>query len=100
MTKKELARLIAEDFDITHKFAQQLVQGTFDRIIDVLVKEGRIELRNFGVFMVKQRGWRKAHVPPTGQIVDVAPRRVITFRAGREMEDKVQVKKPAKGRGK
>jgi len=67
---------------------------TFDGITQTLVEEGRIELRNFGVFEVKKRKPRKARNPRTGEKVKVPARLVVTFKAGREMEDRVgQLKK-------
>jgi integration host factor subunit beta len=60
------------------------------------VSDGRIELRNFGVFEVKQRKPRKARNPRTGERVDVASKNVVTFQPGKEMEERVrQYAKPA-----
>jgi len=52
--------------------------------------EKRIELRNFGVFEVKQRKARKARNPRTGERVDVEPKNVVTFKPGKEMEERVK----------
>jgi hypothetical protein len=54
------------------------------------VEERRIELRNFGVFEVKERAARKARNPRTGQRVDVPEKFVVTFKPGKEMEEKVR----------
>ncbi|MBX9579468.1 MAG: HU family DNA-binding protein, partial [Gemmataceae bacterium] len=51
---------------------------------------GRIELRNFGVFEVKQRKPRKARNPRTGARVDVEAKNVVTFQPGKEMEERVR----------
>ena len=90
MTKKEIAKTIAEKVGITQIQAQEIVQCVFDGITDTLVKEGRIELRNFGVFEVKKRKPRKARNPKTGEKVRVPARMVVTFRAGRVMEERVR----------
>jgi nucleoid DNA-binding protein len=66
------------------------VQKTFDAIVETLCEEGRIELRNFGVFEVKKRAARKARNPRTGQRVDVPQKFVVTFKPGKEMEEKVR----------
>jgi hypothetical protein len=47
-------------------------------------------LRNFGVFEVKQRAARKARNPRTGAKVEVPAKFVVTFKPGKEMEEKVQ----------
>jgi DNA-binding protein HU-beta/integration host factor subunit beta len=51
--------------------------------------EGRIELRNFGVFEVKKGKPRQARNPRTGEKVKVPARLVVTFKPGREMEERV-----------
>lgn len=89
MTKKDLAKQIAEAVNINQLDALKIVQMTFDGIIDTLVEEGRIELRNFGVFEVKKRQAREARNPKTGEKVMVPPRSVVTFKPGREMEQRV-----------
>ena len=67
-----------------------IVQKTFDAIVEALVTEGRIELRNFGVFEVKPRAARKARNPRTGEKVLVAAKNVVTFKPGKEMEERVR----------
>ena len=58
--------------------------------MNTLIEQGRIELRNFGVFEVKRRKARKARNPRTGEKVDVPPKCVVTFKPGKEMEEKVR----------
>jgi nucleoid DNA-binding protein len=89
MTKKEIARKIAEHFGINQLLALEAVQMVFDGIIEALVNEGRIELRNFGVFEVKRRRAKQARNPRTGEGVSVPERSVVTFKPGREMEERV-----------
>ena len=59
MTKKEIVKKISEDIGLTQLKTKDIVQRTLDAIIQTLVSEGRIELRNFGVFEVKQRAPRR-----------------------------------------
>ena len=98
VTKKEIVRDICERANkeklmkgnLTQLATKEIVQWTFEAIIATLVKEGRIELRNFGVFEVKQRKPRKARNPRTGDRVDVAAKNVVTFQPGKEMEEQVR----------
>ena len=90
MTKKEIVRAISEELGVTQSMAKQVVQRTFDSIIEALCSEQRIELRNFGVFEVKRRKPRRARNPKTSQRVDVPARMVVTFHPGKEMEDRVR----------
>ncbi|MFO0809295.1 MAG: HU family DNA-binding protein [Gemmataceae bacterium] len=91
MTKKEIVKQISERANLTQLKTKEIVQWTFDAIIDTLITEGRIELRNFGVFEVKRRKARKARNPRTGAKVEVEPKNVVTFQPGKEMEERVRV---------
>ncbi|MDY3555339.1 HU family DNA-binding protein [Gemmata sp. JC717] len=103
MTKKEIVKTICDKankknlipkHNLTQLATKEIVQWTFEAIIETLVSEGRIELRNFGVFEVKQRKPRKARNPRTGAAVEVEAKNVVTFQPGKDMEE--QVKKSAK----
>lgn len=89
MTKKEIVKTISEECGLTQLKTKEIVQKTFEAIIDTLVTEGRIELRNFGVFEVKKRAARKARNPRSGARVDVPEKFVVTFKPGKEMEERV-----------
>lgn len=90
VTKKEIVKTISEEIGMTQLKTKEIVQKTFDAIVETLVDEKRIELRNFGVFEVKKRAARKARNPRTGDRVDVPEKFVVTFKPGKEMEEKVR----------
>lgn len=90
MTKKEIVKAISEEIGLTQLKTKEIVQKTFDAIVETLVADGRIELRNFGVFEVKKRAARKARNPRTGDKVFVPEKFVVTFKPGKEMEEKVR----------
>ncbi|RUL81422.1 HU family DNA-binding protein [Tautonia sociabilis] len=96
MTKKEIVKKISEEIGLTQLKTKDIVQRTLDEIIKTLVEEGRIELRNFGVFEVKRRAPRKARNPRTGDKVSVPAKNVVTFKPGKEMEELVRRMDPAK----
>lgn len=90
MTKKEIVKQISDKIGLTQLKTKEIVQQTFDAIVETLLEERRIELRNFGVFEVKRRKPRKARNPRTGERVDVEAKYVVTFKPGKEMEEKVR----------
>lgn len=90
MTKKEIVKKISDEIGLTQLKTKEIVQRTLDGIIQTLITEGRIELRNFGVFEVKQRAPRKARNPRTGAKVSVPAKNVVTFKPGKEMEELVR----------
>lgn len=81
VTKREIVRRVAERAALTQAQTQDIVQLTLEAISEAIVEEERLELRNFGVFEVKDRAPRKARDPRTGETMDVPARRVVTFRA-------------------
>ena len=90
MTKKEIVKTISDEIGLTQLKTKEIVQKTFDAIVDTLVEDKRIELRNFGVFEVKRRAARKARNPRTGEKVSVPEKFVVTFKPGKEMEERVR----------
>jgi len=90
VTKKEIVKTISEEIGLTQLKTKEIVQKTFDAIVETLVEDERIELRNFGVFEVKKRAARKARNPRTGEKVFVPAKFVVTFKPGKEMEERVR----------
>jgi nucleoid DNA-binding protein len=97
MTKKDLAKAIAEKRGLTRGKVGEVVQRVFDGIAATLVDEGRIELRNFGVFKVRKRKLRKTRNLRTGEDVFVPAKLVVTFKPGRQMEERVGRSQKATG---
>ena len=89
-TKKEIVKLISDELEVSQVLTKRIVQRTFDLIVQTLVANGRIELRNFGVFEVKLRKPRQARNPKTSERVEVPERKVVTFQPGKVMEEEVR----------
>ena len=85
-TKRDMVERIAERVGVTGLQAREIVQATLDDMVRTLAAEGRIELRNFGVFTVKTSAPRQARNPRTGEAVMIGERRVVKFKAGKAME--------------
>lgn len=89
VTKKELVARIADRTAQTKVIARDIVQMFLDEIIKELGRGNRLEFREFGVFEIKERAARRAQNPRTLEKVDVPARRVVKFRVGRLMRDRV-----------
>ena len=74
----------------TRPKATAIVQKVFDAILDTLVEEGRVELRNFGFFEVRRRNARKARNPRTGDEVFVPEKFVVIFKPGQIVQQGVE----------
>ena len=90
MTKKDIIRVISEELGLTQLQTGRIVHNVFAAIVNTLVKDGRIELRNFGVFEVRWRKARKARNPRTGEKIMVPKRCTVTFKPGRALEERVE----------
>ena len=84
-TKRDMAERIAEKCGITGVEAKAMVQHTLDELMRSLVENGRLELRNFGVFSVHTSAPRKARNPRTGETVMLGSRRTVKFKMGKAM---------------
>jgi len=89
ITKKELVARIAERTGQTKVITKEIVQTFLDEIINELAGGNRLEFREFGVFEVKERPARRAQNPRTLEKVDVPPKRVVKFKVGRLMKERV-----------
>lgn len=91
MTKKEIVRTISDKTGLTQLQIKEIVQLTFEGIVETLLEDGRVELRNFGVFQVKTRKARQARNPRTGRQVSVPAKSVVVFKPGKGMEARVKL---------
>ena len=90
MTKKDIILKVSDETNLKQTDVKKVVQKTFDCIIEALTRGEKIELRNFGVFKIKERKSRTGRNPRTGQVVPVPPRKVVVFKSGLEMKQKVR----------
>lgn len=90
MTKKDLVLAVASETGITQVDVKQVVHRTLHHIIEGLKAGKTIELRNFGVFKVRQRAPRRGRNPKTGEEVPVPPKRVAVFKPGLLMRTQIK----------
>ncbi|MEY4773443.1 MAG: hypothetical protein RIT40_478 [Planctomycetota bacterium] len=89
ITKKELVNRIAEQTGQTKVIVKDIVQLFLDEIISELAVGNRLEFREFGVFEIRDRAARRAQNPRTLQKVAVPAKKVVKFKVGRAMREKV-----------
>lgn len=90
MTKKDIVEKIVAETELKQVDVKKVVQLTLDYMIDALANGEKIELRNFGVFKVKNRKQRLGRNPRTGEAVPVPERKVVVFKPGLVMKQKVK----------
>ena len=90
VTKKELVDRIAQQIDTTRVVVKEVVQAFMDEAIEELGRGNRLEFREFGVFETKQRAARTAQNPKTLERVQVPAKRIVKFKVGRLLKQKIQ----------
>ena len=89
MTKKDLANMIAQELDITDRFALRIAKVMIGCMSKALVDGEKLELRDFGVFKTKIRKARAGRNPKLNTVVAVTERRVVVFKAGKLLKEQV-----------
>jgi integration host factor subunit beta len=89
ITKRELAERIADKVGLGQVQTLQVVQCFLDEIVQELSKGNRLEFRDFGVFETVTRKARTALNPKTLEKVPVHRRRVVKFKVGRLLKQRV-----------
>lgn len=101
MTRSELVDALAERQKVTRDQAESVVDVFFGELQQALVGGGRVELRGFGSFRVKQYGAYQARNPQTGEPVPVGPKRLPAFKPAKHLRETLaaQVGAPAADAG-
>ncbi|MDZ4773094.1 MAG: HU family DNA-binding protein [Planctomycetota bacterium] len=94
ITKKELVNRIAEQTSQTKVVVKDILQLFLDEIIRELAAGNRLEFREFGVFEVRERAARRAQNPRTLEKVLVPSKRVVKFKVGRLMRERICDERP------
>ncbi len=89
MNKADLIEALAVKEGLQEKEAYTIINLIFDGFTDTLKKGGRIEIRGFGSFSVREYGAYTGSNPKTGKKVDVKPKRLPFFKVGKELKQRV-----------
>ena len=85
MVKQDIVARVSEENDITKVKAEIAVDAFFDALKEALKNGERIELRGFGVFVVKPRKSGIGRNPRTGAEVPIPPGKTVRFKPGKEI---------------
>ena len=90
MTRRDLAARIAEKTGQRQSDVKVVVDKVLEEISQSLARGERVELRDFGIFKVKERKSRLGRNPKTGEVVPVPARKVVHFKVGKELKELVR----------
>ncbi len=89
MTRSQLIALIAQQCKLSRNNATAAVDAVFESIAHSLEGGRRVELRGFGSFGLKERCAKDGRNPKTGDTVFVEAKRVLFFKAGKALKERV-----------
>ena len=89
MTKSELIEAVAAKANLTKDKASLVVNTIFEAMVDAMRNGERIEIRNFGNFIIKHYKPYKGRNPKTGELVDVPAKLMPFFKVGLELRNRV-----------
>lgn len=80
MTKADIVEMIYERVGFSKKESAELVETIFEVIKEALVEGEKVKFSGFGNFLVREKNARKGRNPQTGEEIQLAARRVLTFK--------------------
>src|ERR1700694_939971 len=86
MIKLDIVNLVADKTGVPTQKDEQVVGSLFEALKNALAQGKRIELRGFGVFVVKPRKRGVGRNPRTGKEVPIPAGQTIRFKPGKEMQ--------------
>lgn len=88
MTKADLVELVAARVHLTKKDTEVVIDSILDSISKALSSkdDGKVELRGFGSFRVRERRARQGRNPQSGAAVQVPQKRVPFFKPGKDLK--------------
>lgn len=90
MTKSELIEKLSEEYpSMTKKQIEFIVNGVFSSIKDTLKNGGKVEIRGFGSFKVREKSAKTGRNPKTGEKVEVPAKKVPYFKPGKEIKEQL-----------
>ena len=89
MNKSELIDAIAAESGLTKADATKALNGFIKATSQALKSGDKLALTGFGSFSVAERPARDGRNPKSGEVIKIAAKNVIKFKAGSELTDNV-----------
>ena len=92
MNKKEMLDYLTKNTEVSRNNVEKVYNAIFDLIKQQLVDGKNINIVGLGTFRIGDRKARKGIKPRTGEIIEIAPRRVVTFKPSPSLKNLVNDK--------
>jgi len=92
LTKAGIAEHLFNVLGLNKREAKDLIELFFEEIRSSLEHGEPVKLSGFGNFNLRDKSERPGRNPKTGEPIPIAPRRVVTFRAGQKLKARVETR--------
>ena len=89
LTKKDVVEMVYRELGISKIESTALVESFFEIIKDELAKGNEVMISGFGKWSVKQKNARNGRNPQTGEDLNIAARKIVTFRSAEKLKSVV-----------
>lgn len=93
MNKSELIESLTQDLNVSNHEATAITNTVIETMTDALARGENIEIRGFGSFVIKHYDSYEGRNPKTGKKIKVRPKKLPFFKVGKDLKEKVNVKK-------
>jgi len=90
LTKADMVEQLYDELGLNKREAKDLVEMFFEEIRTSLGQGQSVKLSGFGNFMLRDKSQRPGRNPKTGEEIPVSARRVVTFRPGQKLKQRVE----------
>ena len=90
LTKADMAERLSIEQKLSKRDAKDMVEAFFEEVSSSLVSNEQVKLSGFGNFDLRDKRSRPGRNPKTGEEVAISARRVVTFRPGQKLKDRVE----------
>lgn len=90
LTKADMAENLFEELGLNKREAKELVEFFFEEVREALENGQQVKLSGFGNFVLRDKNRRPGRNPKTGEEIPISARRVVTFRPGQKLKQRVE----------
>lgn len=90
LTKADMAERLFDVVGLNKREAKDMVESFFEEVRACLAENEQVKLSGFGNFDLRDKRQRPGRNPKTGEEVPISARRVVTFRPGQKLKEKVE----------
>ncbi len=91
MNKSQLIEALAKEENLALKKAEDIVNTVFSDMEKALINGDRVEIRGFGSFKIKHYKGYQGRNPKTGEVIEVADKKLPFFKVGKELKERVDI---------